>query len=57
MASDLTTRISVAARFEDGVLVLRPKGMPGVEIRRWRDGEQLRWRYHTLFTATLDRVG
>jgi hypothetical protein len=56
MASDFTTPISVAATFEDGVLVLRPKDMPGVEIRRWLDGDRLRWRYHTLFTATLERI-
>jgi hypothetical protein len=56
MASDLTTAISVAASFENGRLVLRPNGMPGVEIHRWRDGDLLRWRYHTLFTATLERI-
>lgn len=56
MASDLTTEISVAASFEAGALVLRPQGMPGVEIHHWRDGDLLRWRYHTLFTATLERI-
>jgi hypothetical protein len=57
MQTDFTTRIDVTASFEDGVLVLRPDGFPGIEIRRWRDGEHLRWRYFTLFTATLERVG
>jgi hypothetical protein len=56
MASDFTTRISVAASFEDGVLVLRPDGLPGVEIRRWREGDQLVWAYHTAFTARLERM-
>jgi hypothetical protein len=56
MAVDFTTRISVAAAFEDGVLVLRPRDMPGVEVRRWREGDQLVWRYHTLFTTRLARV-
>ena len=56
LQSDYTTRISVAASFEDKVLVLRPDGFPGIEIRRWRDGEHLKWRYHTLFTATLERI-
>ncbi|HWA64957.1 MAG TPA: hypothetical protein VG899_01135 [Mycobacteriales bacterium] len=56
MQADFTTRISVAASFEDSVLVLRPKGLDGVEIRRWRDGEQLRWRYFTFFTAALERI-
>jgi hypothetical protein len=57
MQIDFTTRIEVAAAFEDGVLVLRPKGMPGVEVRRWREGEQLVWSYHTAFTARLERIG
>jgi hypothetical protein len=56
MQTDYTTQISVAATFEDGVLVLRPQGFADVEIRRWREGEQLRWSYHTLFTATLERI-
>lgn len=56
MQTDYTTRITVAATFEDGVLVLRPQGLPGVEIRRWRDGQQLMWSYHTAFTARLERI-
>jgi hypothetical protein len=55
-AADFTTPISVAATFEDGHLVLRPAGMPGVEVRRWLEGDQLVWRYHTAFTARLERV-
>ena len=55
MQTDFTTRITVAGSFEDGVLVLRPQGFDGIEIRRWLDGETLKWRYHTLFTATLER--
>jgi hypothetical protein len=46
----------VAASFEDGVLVLRPHGLPDVEVRRWREGDQLIWRYHTVFTARLERI-
>lgn len=56
MASDFTTPISVAATFEDGVLVLRPKGLAGVEVRRHREGDELVWQYHVLFTARLVRV-
>lgn len=56
MAADLTTPISVAATFEDGALVLRPKAPAGVEVRRWRDGDQLVWEYHVLFTARLERI-
>jgi len=56
LAADLVTPISVAATFEDGALVLRPDGLPGVEVHRRRDGEHLVWRYHTVFTARLERV-
>jgi hypothetical protein len=56
MAVDFTTPIRVAATFEEGVLVLRPVGMPGVEVRRWRHGDQLVWQYGQLFTARLERV-
>ena len=54
--ADFKTPIVVAAAFEDGVLVLRPRGMPGVEVRRWREGDQLVWQYHTQFTARLERI-
>jgi hypothetical protein len=56
MATDLTTPIEVAASYEDGVLVLRPRALPGVEVRRWREAHELVWRYHTLFTVRLVRV-
>lgn len=56
MAADFTTPIEVAASFEHGVLVLRPKGMPDVEVRRWREGDQLVWAYHTLFTTRMERM-
>lgn len=56
MAADFTTPIRVAASFEDGVLVLRPDGMADVEVRRWREGDQLVWSYHTLFTVRMERL-
>ena len=56
MAIDFTTPIEVAAAYEDGVLVLRPRGLDGVEVRRWREGDELVWRYHTLFTTRSVRV-
>jgi hypothetical protein len=31
--------------------------MPGVEVRRWRERDQLVWRYDTLFTARMERIG
>ena len=48
--------ISVVATFEEGVHVLRPVGLDGVEVRRYLDGERLVWDYGPLFTAQLERV-
>jgi hypothetical protein len=55
-AGDFTTEIHVTATFEDGVLVLRPDGLPGIEVRRWRDGDHVVWQYHTFFTVEMERV-
>jgi len=54
-AADFATPIVVAASYEDGVLVLRPQGMDGVEVRRWRDGEHLMWSYHSAFVMKMER--
>lgn len=54
--ADFSTQISVAASFEDGILVLRPRGMPDVEVLRWREGDQLIWTYHKLFTTRMERI-
>lgn len=48
-------RIRVAASYEDGVHVLRPDGLPGVEVTRRLEGDELVWRY-VGFTARLRRV-
>jgi hypothetical protein len=56
MARDFTTSIVVTASYEDGVLVLRPKGLPGIEVRRWLDGDQLVWEYAAGCTVRLDRI-
>ena len=55
-AGDFTTEIHVTATFEDGALVLRPADFPGIEVKRWRDGDDLVWQYHTLFTVKMQRV-
>jgi hypothetical protein len=55
-AVDFTTPIVVAATFEASVLVLRPRDIPGVEVRRWRDGDQLVWDYAGAFVARMDRA-
>ena len=35
---DFTTPIRVVASYEDGVFVLRPVGLPGIEVTRRLDG-------------------
>ena len=52
---DLKTEVHVVATYEDGVHVLRPDGMPGIEIRRHRDGDLLIWDY-LGFTACLEHL-
>ena len=56
MAVDFKTSITVAATFENDVLILRPHGLEGVEIKRWFDGEHLMWEYSTAFLVRLERV-
>ncbi|MEA3077794.1 MAG: hypothetical protein QOF60_2702 [Actinomycetota bacterium] len=43
--------------FEDGVHVLRPVGMPGIEVTRRIDGDELVWEYGPMFVARLVRAG
>ena len=50
------TAISVVCTFEDGVHVLRPEGLPGVEVTRRLDGDQLVWDYGPVFVARLEKV-
>lgn len=47
-------KISVAASFEDGVHILRPKGM-NITVERERDGDDLLWRYGP-FSLRLVRI-
>ena len=53
---DFTTPITVVATFEEGVHVLRPIGLPGIEVTRRLDGARLIWTY-LGFTAVLERIG
>jgi len=48
--------ITVVCTFEDGVHVLRPEGMPGIEVTRRLDGDHLVWDYGPLFRARLERI-
>ncbi len=56
MQVDFTTEITVAASYEHGVHVLRPKGLPDVVVTRALDGDQMVWNYAGVFTARLDRI-
>jgi hypothetical protein len=52
---DFTTPITVVATYEDGVHVLRPVGLPGIEVTRRLEGDQMVWTY-LGFTARLERT-
>jgi hypothetical protein len=52
---DKTTSITIVATYEDGVHVLRPVGLPGVEVTRRREGDRLIWTY-VGFVADLELV-
>ena len=51
---DHTTVITVVATYDNGVHVLRPVGLPGVEVTRRIDGDHLVWTY-VGFVARLER--
>lgn len=53
---DYTSPIHVTASYEEGVHVLRPDGMPGIEVTRRIDGDRLLWQYGPFFTASLERI-
>ena len=52
---DRQTPITVVASYEDGVHILRPVGLPGIEVTRRRDGEHMIWTY-VGFEARLQRI-
>jgi hypothetical protein len=54
--TDKQTSIKVVASYEDGVHVLRPVGLPGIEVTRRREGDHIVWTYPG-FTARLERIG
>ena len=56
-ARDSTTPISVVATYEHGVHTLRPVGIPGVEVTRRLDGDEMIWSYAGSFVARLRRTG
>ena len=52
---DFTTEITVVASYEDGVHVLRPVGLPGIEVTRRIDGKAMIWGY-IGHESTLERI-
>lgn len=56
-AFDFTTPIAAVASYEDGVFVLRPVGMPGIEVTRRLDTDgHMIWTRPDIGTVTLERV-
>ena len=59
-AFDFTTPIKVIASYENGVFVLRPVGIPGIEVTRRLDADgHMVWTRPDLgqLTMTLERIG
>jgi hypothetical protein len=48
--------IQVVATFENRVLVLRPVGVPGLEVTRERDGDAMVWHYGPSLLVHLNRI-
>ena len=48
-------RIRVTATYENGVHILRPKGMP-ITVEREMDGDTLIWRYGPAMVLRLKRI-
>ncbi|MCJ7437187.1 MAG: hypothetical protein MUP97_05445 [Acidimicrobiia bacterium] len=55
-AADFTTPLSVVTTYEHGVHTLRPVGLPGVEVTRRLDGDEMVWSYVGNFVARLRRT-
>lgn len=58
-AFDYTTPIHVVASYEEGVFVLRPVGMPGIQVTRRLDGDgHMIWTRPDMggIVVTLERV-
>jgi hypothetical protein len=56
-AFDFETPISAIASYEDGVFVLRPVGLPGIEVTRRLDAAgHMVWTRPDLGVITLERI-
>lgn len=55
---DYKTPIIAIASYEDGAFILRPKGMPGVEVRRALDADgHMVWTRPDYGRVVLERIG
>ena len=57
---DYVTPIHVVASYEHGVFILRPVGIPGIEVRRWLDEDgHMVWTRPDMggIRVVLERVG
>ncbi len=55
---DFRTPIVAIATYEAGAFILRPKGMPGIEVRRWLEPDgRMGWTRPDLGRMRLERIG
>ena len=55
---DFRTPIVAIATYEAGAFILRPKGMPGIEVRRWLEPDgRMGWTQPDLGRMRRERIG
>jgi len=55
---DFRTPIVAIATYEAGAFILRPVGMPGIEVRRWLEPDgRMGWTRPDLGRMRLERIG
>lgn len=54
---DHATPIAVVASYEEGVHVLRPVGLPGIEVTRRLEGDRLAWSYPGFDSTSIRLPG
>jgi hypothetical protein len=54
---DFRTPIVAIATYEAGAFILRPKGMPGIEVRRWLEPDgRMGWTRPDFGRMRLERI-
>ena len=56
MAMDFTTPLTVATRVEAEVLILGPRDLHGIGVRRWRENDALVRLHHSLAVILMVQV-